>query len=193
MTSFRVIGGALVGALMSLHATAATVELSVVPQQATLQAGATTFVDVVASYDGIDRLVGGAFNLAFASDALEFVSVSVKAPHEIGVIAGTLDVSGSTGSINGIGFATFAGAAGKFTVATVEFRSKGIPGLSSLLASDANDPIYTWANESFAPMSITSVAGQISVVPEASSVQAMLVGLGCLAMARRRNAAWPVE
>lgn len=189
MKSIRVISSAIICTLMSMHAVAATVELSVVPQQATLLPGATTFVDVLANYDGSDHLLGGAFNLEFASNALEVVSVSVKAPHEIGMSTGTLDLSGSTGSINGVGFATFAGTAGKFTVATIEFRSKGALGLSSLLVSDANDLIYAWSNESFEPVSVTSISGQIAVVPEASAFELAVGGLACLAaMARRRIA-----
>lgn len=80
--------------------------------------------------------LGGAANLSFDPSVIQVVNVSLKAPQDIGGMTGAID--NILGTITGIGFASFNGVRGDFSLATVEFQGVG-PGTSQLNVTDAKD------------------------------------------------------
>lgn len=175
--------------MLPLHCVAASVSLGLTPLTPVLAPGDSTFVDLVGSYDGTDRLLGGAVNLSFRADLLEVLSVVLRAPRDVAGTTGSVVLNGSDGLVSGIAFATFAGVAGTFDLARIEFRATGDGGSSPLFAFDASDPVYAWINESFESVDVTSALSEIrvSAVPEAGGAATLLAGLMLLASVAYRR------
>jgi hypothetical protein len=169
--------------MLPLHCLAAGVSLGVTPLTSVLAPGESTFVDLVGTYDGADRLLGGAVSLSFRADLLEVLNVTLRAPSDVAGTTGSVVLNGSDGLVSGIGFATFAGVAGTFNLARIEFRATGAGGTSPLQAFDAVDPVYAWVNESFEIVSVTSAQSEIRVseVPDVHGAATLLAGLAFLA------------
>ncbi len=171
-----------------MNCLAASVNISVSPSDTSILQGASTFVDLVGSYDGTDRLLGGAVSLNYRADLLEVVSVTLRAPSDVAGTTGTVTTIGSSGTVSGIGFASFVGVTGTFSIATLEFRSLGAVGISPLTAFDPGDPVYVWVNEAFDTVGVTSSPSSITVsaIPEPQALAMMLAGLIGVATAVRR-------
>jgi hypothetical protein len=178
--------------LLSPPSLAANVNIQVVPTPATLQAGGTSFVDLIATYDGADVLLGGAISLTFRADMFEVVNVTLQAPSDISGSIGTVQIAGQNGTVSSIGFASFEGIGGTFNLATIEFRSLGPTGISPLMAFDPAGPVFVWVNASLEPVSVTSTPSSlvVSAVPEPRTAGLWLVGVGAIAMATRRRRLW---
>lgn len=170
------------GILLPLQCLAANVNISLNPSAATLTFGDHAFVDIVGTYDGIGKLLGGAISLNYRADMLQVVGVTLKASSDVGGTVGSVLVSGTSGTVSGIGFATFSGVTGTFDLATVEFMALGTSGNGILSAFDPGDPVYAWVNEVFDSVSVISTPTSITVsaVPEATSMAMLLAGLGVL-------------
>ena len=181
----------MLGVMIPTHCLAANVNLSVSPNETSILQGESTFVDLMGSYDGTDKLLGGAVSLSYRADLLEVMSVTLRAPSDVAGTNGSVVVSGSIGTVSGIGFASFVGVAGTFRIATVGFRSLGDAGISTLTAFDPADPIYVWVNEAFDTVGVTSSTGSITVsaIPEPHALVLMLAGLAGMRMVGRRRAA----
>ena len=179
----------VLGLMIPLQCLAANVDVSVNPNETTMLPGDSTFVDLVGNYDGTDKLLGGAVSLSYRADLLEVLGVTLRAPSDVAGTVGSVVVSGDSGTVSGIGFASFAGVAGIFNIATVEFRSLGVSGISTLTAFDPGDPVYVWVNEAFDTVSFTSSPGSITVsaIPEPETVALMLAGLAALRVAVRQR------
>lgn len=165
--------------LLPLQCLAAIVDVEIKPLSTILSPGETTFVDLVGTYDGTDNLLGGAISLNFQADQLEVIGVTLKAPRDFGGSNGIVEISGSSGTISGIGFATFAGVTGNFSLATIEFRALGPLGDSILSAFDPGDPIYAWVNEASENVTVRSTPSLITItaVPLPASFVLMLTGM----------------
>ena len=171
---------------LPLPVLAGNVQLSFVPPADRILAyGQSTFVDVVASYDGTDVLIGGAIGVTFDASLLQVLSVVLRAPSDVAGTVGTVSTVGNVGMISPIGFASFVGVAGTFNFATIEFNAMNTPGVSALTAYDANDLIYNWASAS--PVTVLSTAGSITVVPEPATWITLAGGLAGLLIALRRR------
>ena len=177
----------ILGLMIPLQCLAANVDVRLSPSETTILPGDSTFVDLVGSYDGTDRLLGGAVSLGYRAGLLTVLSVTLRAPSDVAGTTGSVVVSGDSGTVSGIGFASFAGVAGTFIIATVEFRSLGVSGISTLTAFDPGDPVYVWVNEAFNTVSFTSSPGSITVsaIPEPGTVAMMLAGLAALRVVAR--------
>ena len=167
----------IVIALAPISARAANVDITFNPSTAILSPGDITFVGMIGTYDGTDKVVGGAISLDFRADLLEVLSVILKVPTDIDGSAGHVSATGNAGRVDTIGFSSFTGVSGTFEIATIEFRALGPLGTSPLTAFDSNDLIFAWANEAFEPVTVSSTAGSIAVVPEPASWGMMLGGL----------------
>lgn len=182
-------------AVLPLQALAADATVYLDPQNSVidLDSGVSTLtVNLVGTYDGSGSLLGGAVNLSFDPSVLQVVSVELTAPHTVGGYAGLLD--NASGTIAGIGFADFTGvSAGNYSFASVTFQGIAA-GVAALSVTDANDPVYAWANDVFVGdfpevVNFTGSTGQVVVtaVPEPESFAMLLAGLGVLAGAARRR------
>jgi hypothetical protein len=171
---------------LPLAATAANVELSLTPQDSEMFPGQTSFIDLIASYDGTDLLLGGAASLTYDASILEVMGVTLHAPSDVAGTSGTVSVSGDVGTISTIGFATFVGVSGAFTLATIEFQALS-PGVSVLTPFDADDLIFNWASSSFEPVSVSGVTGTVAVVPEPATWALFGGGLSAVLMGLRRR------
>jgi hypothetical protein len=128
--------------------------------------------------------VGGAVNLSFDSNVVEVENIVLKAPKDVAWSNGIE----STGNVTGIGFASFAGVSGTFTLATVEFKGIGL-GLSPITLTNANDPTFEWANDSFESVNVLGTTGTISVsaVPEPETWAMLLSGAGLVSFVAKRR------
>ena len=176
--------------LLPLQALAATVTLGITPADTMLAPGGRGFVDIVGSHDGADKLLGGAFSLHFRADLLQVLDVSLKAPSDVAGSTGSVVLNGSEGLLSGVGFASFSGVTGSFTLARIEFQAIGAPGsVGALQVVDGADPVYAWANESFEAVDVLGGVGSISIsaVPEVPAACLLLAGLACVAARRPRQ------
>lgn len=173
--------------VVPLNSIAAGVTLAITPGDVMLAPGAQTFVDVTGTYDGTDKLLGGAFSLSFRSDLLQVVGVTLQAPADVGGDAGTISLNGSDGVVSGIRFASFAGVGASFALARIEFKSLGPVGISPLYVYDAADPVYTWINEAIEPVGLTAASGLVTVsaVPELPAVAMMICGVALAGAIRK--------
>jgi hypothetical protein len=173
--------------LLPAHAMAAEVGFSVAPFNSSIAPLDTVSIDLVGNYVGAGNLVGGAVNLSFDKDILEVLSITPVAPHDFGWQSGAID--NALGTVTGIGFASFMGVSGSFTLATVEFRGVG-PGTSLVNVTDANDPIYVWSYDvaPYVPVTFVDGSGSITVaVPEPETWAMLLAGLGLVGFVARRR------
>jgi hypothetical protein len=166
---------------------AAMVTLSISPRESVVATGDLTVLDLLGTYEGPGSLLGGAVSLNYSADIIEFVSLNVIAPRDVAESAGEVTLSGTIGSISPIGFATFTGVSGPFTIATVEFRALQNQGVASLNLFDANDQVFSWFNDSLDQVPVTAAFGTISAVPLPSSWTLMIAGLGVLGASRLRR------
>ena len=188
MKKIRLAASAAAAALtlsLPLLTQAAQVQLSVSTGPAPILPGETSVVTVLASYDGTDLLLGGAFSLDFDARLLEVVDVTLIAPRDIAGTTGSVKTVGDIGTIAGVGFASFGGVGGNFEFASITFRALGPPGISFVSAFDADDLIYAWASESLQPVTVLGASNTISVVPEPTSVLMLIMGLAAIGLSSR--------
>ncbi len=183
--------GAVLAIVLHTQGRTATVNVSISPTPASVIAGQNSFVDLIGTYDGVDRILGGAISLNFRADLLEVVGVTLRAPSDVGGSTGNVVQAGANGTVNAIGFASFAGVTGTFNLATIEFRALGPIGVSVLTAFDPGDPVFVWVNEGSQLVTVTSTPSmlEVSPIPEPATYTLWLLGLGGLigaSLARRR-------
>lgn len=168
---------------------AASVDMSVSPQPKDVIGLNQIFtLDIVGIFnsDGGEVLVGGALDLVYDSSIISVNSVTLNSPVDIGSSLGTIDNVG--GSIDTIGFASFAGVAdGAFNLATVEFESVGF-GTSALMLQNANDLVFEWANELGDSVNFAAIDGSVRVVPLPASAWLLISGIiGLVSIVRRKT------
>ena len=171
---------------------AADVQISVNPQNSLLDLSTSVdslFIDLVGSYTGSGNLLGGAVSLSFNPSVLQVVDVMLKAPQDIDGMTGVID--NVLGTITGIGFSSFDGVSGTFTLATVELQGVGA-GTSQLNVTDGKDLIFAWVNDvpPFGEeVNFFGVSGfaTVTAVPEAESWAMLLAGFGLVGFAARRR------
>jgi hypothetical protein len=180
----------LFAALMStsISGLAATVDMSFSPQDQTLGFNVGGSVDIVGTYnaDAVELLLGGALDLSYDETIINVTSVSITAPTDIDSDNGTID--NNAGTVDRMGFATFAGVAGgNFKFATVNFDTVGL-GKTLLQLTDSNDLVFRWVNENLSAVGVNTVDGSVTVVPLPAAVWLMLSGLaGLTAVGKRRT------
>jgi hypothetical protein len=173
----------LLAALMStsISGLAATVDMSFSPQAQILGMNVSGSVNIVGTYnaDAVELLLGGALDLSYDETIINVTSVSITAPTDIGSDNGTID--NNAGTVDRMGFATFAGVAGgNFMFATVNFDTVGL-GTTVLQLTDSNDLVFRWVNEDLSAVGVNTVAGSITVVPLPAAAWlfgSALLGLG---------------
>jgi hypothetical protein len=151
-------------------------------------------VGIVGNYGGPETLAGGGFNLYFDATKLQLNSVSISPEAgDFSYSNGIID--NNSGSAQDIGFASFWGLSGDFSIATLNFSVIG-GGISQLLMSDSGSDVYTWTNydysagpfgDSVTPIfSSASVSAPTAVPLPASGVMAFSSILSLLFFKKRK-------
>lgn len=165
-------------------AASAAGKLVINPAASTVSPGDTFSLKVMGA-DFTDIVVGGGFNLNFDASILALDSVSINtALWEF--VPGTGSIDNAAGTLSDVSFNTFLNSpTGNFDAATLNFRAKAA-GTSGLALSESS--LFPFANTAVEVITVSYGAGQVTAVPEPTTVATLLFGLGLLTLLMRRRA-----
>lgn len=166
--------GFVLGAPLLAGTALAADDVRLGPAAATLQPGETVQLSV-SGQDFGSLMLGGGLSFAWNPDVLDLVSVQVDAATwEFARDGGLLDAA--AGTLTGMYFASFAGHAGNFPIATLHFAADQ-PGVTTVAM--ALFPSQPFANELGEVVDVNLVGSTITVgaVPEPGAWALLLAGL----------------
>lgn len=151
-------------------------------------------VGVVGNYSGPETLAGGGFNIYFDASKLQLNSINISPEAgDFSYSNGIID--NNSGTAQDIGFASFWGLSGDFSIATLNFSVIG-GGISQLLLSDSGSDVYTWTNYDYSAgpfgdtvtpiFSSASVIAPTAVPLPASGVMALSSILSLVLLKKRK-------
>ncbi len=190
-----ILGAGACLALFTSIVRAATVDVSIIPTGTEITLGDIFQVTVSGSYTGPAPLAGGGFNLHFDPATLRVNEVYVN-PAVGDFVAEPGVIDNSAGRVDVVGFASFFGVAGSFSIATATLEAIGV-GVSDLVLTDSGDPVFVWTNYDYSvspagdTVDPTFFGGSVTVVPTPIPAAAPLLVsalIGLSVVGRRRCA-----
>jgi PEP-CTERM motif len=131
-----------------------------------------------------ETIVGGGFNLGFDASMLRLDSVAIDPSWEFVPDGGTID--NVVGSLTDASFNTFVNPRnGNFNIATLAFTV--IAAGSSGIAPGAS-AFFVWSDPAGNVVSPDYSGARVTAVPEPATYGLMALGLGLLALGRKRRA-----